>query len=314
MVRYVVGSFPFRTSIFIPMIAIIVCLPVAVMSSPVDARTGSGFVVHQDGWVVTCEHVIRGAASIRIELSGTIYEAIVVKSQPDKDLALLKIKGDTRLQPLKLANPDDVRPGDRVRAYGWPLNVSNLDVTEGNIKGVAYMEIEGVGAINTIRTDASINAGNSGGPLVNRFAEIVGVVNSKLVGEEISNFGFATHVRYVYALIESEVNLEQISDRPQVEYSGADLYDFVKPSVCQVQVVAGPETPRVQSTGQTWVFDNSYSGLTQLGSSLSEYEDVEDVEVSGNALSIVLNISDDFQKKSLSPPRYCPTPHSDGST
>jgi putative serine protease PepD len=139
---------------------------------------GSGFVYDTAGHIVTNQHVIDGAGSISVKLaSGASYKATVVGSDPSTDLALLKIDAPAaQLHPIALANSDDVAVGDGVVAIGSPFGLTGT-VTSGIVSAVDRELTSGSGFSigDAIQTDAAINHGNSGGPLLNADAQVIGV-------------------------------------------------------------------------------------------------------------------------------------------
>jgi S1-C subfamily serine protease len=160
-------------------------------SEPADSKpdmvTGTAFVVRSDGCLVTCAHVVQGASKVVIVLGGTEYEADVIATEPDHDLALLRIKA-RGLSPVPLANGSNIKLGQDVRAFGFPLTMllgEGVKVTRGSLAGV--LEVE---AGERYQIDAAINPGNSGGPVVDERGAVVGVASSRLVGLELSRLGF----------------------------------------------------------------------------------------------------------------------------
>ena len=153
---------------------------------------GSGFVISSDGLVVTNYHVIDGATSVKVHLGDRDYPAEVKGSDEATDLALLKIDAGKDLRYLELGDSERLRVGDWVMVVGNPLSLDKT-VTTGVVsaKGRAI----GVGDIsfeNFIQTDAAINFGNSGGPLINLKGEVVGIATAINYGAE--NIGFAVPV------------------------------------------------------------------------------------------------------------------------
>ena len=134
---------------------------------------GSGFVISSDGFIVTNHHVINGADQITIEFNdGSFREAVVVGSDENIDIALLKVKSETKLDFVKFGNSDISRVGDWVMAMGNPLG-QGFSVSIGIISA-RNRELAG-NYDDYIQTDAAINRGNSGGPLFNMAGEVVGV-------------------------------------------------------------------------------------------------------------------------------------------
>lgn len=152
-----------------------------------EGGLGSGVIVRADGYVLTNHHVIDGAEQVDVELTdGRSFKATVVGSDAASDLAVLKIAGATNLHTLPLGDSDVVAVGDVVLAVGNPLGVGQT-VTMGIVsaKGRAT---GGTSFEDFIQTDAPINQGNSGGPLVNVDGELVGI-NSQILSPTGGNIG-----------------------------------------------------------------------------------------------------------------------------
>ena len=134
---------------------------------------GSGFVISEDGYIVTNNHVIDGADEIEIEFfSGKRLDAKLVGTDPKTDIALLKVTSDTPLPFVKFANSDKVRVGDWVMAMGNPLG-QGFSASAGIISA-RNRELSG-SYDDYLQTDAAINRGNSGGPLFDMEGDVVGV-------------------------------------------------------------------------------------------------------------------------------------------
>lgn len=134
---------------------------------------GSGFVISEDGYIVTNNHVIEGADEISIEFfSGKKLDAKLVGTDPKTDIALLKVESDTPLSFVNFGNSDLMRVGDWVMAMGNPLG-QGFSVSAG-IVSARNRELSGT-YDDFIQTDAAINRGNSGGPLFNMDGEVIGV-------------------------------------------------------------------------------------------------------------------------------------------
>jgi len=149
---------------------------------------GSGVVVESDGYVLTNNHVVDGAESIKVELTdGRTFDATLVGTDPPSDLALLKV-GASALPTATLGDSDGVRVGDVALAIGNPLGVGQT-VTMGIVsaKGRATGLGDG-GYEDFIQTDAPINQGNSGGALVNTRGEVIGI-NSQILSPSGGNIG-----------------------------------------------------------------------------------------------------------------------------
>ena len=149
---------------------------------------GSGFVMNQEGYILTNNHVVDDADQIKVKLAnGKEYNGKIVGRDPKTDLALLKIEGASDLHALKLGNSDDLKVGNWVVAVGSPFGLEQT-VTAGIVS--AKGRVIGSGPYdNFIQTDASINPGNSGGPLINMRGEVVGI-NTAIIASG-QGIGFA---------------------------------------------------------------------------------------------------------------------------
>ncbi|MFH0811089.1 MAG: DegQ family serine endoprotease [Pseudomonadota bacterium] len=152
---------------------------------------GSGFVIDQQGYILTNNHVVEKAEAIEVKLpSGATYEAKVVGKDPKMDLALIKIKPEKPLPVLKLGESANAEVGSWVLAIGNPFGLGGT-VTQGIISATG--RVIGAGPYdNFLQTDASINPGNSGGPLVNMAGEVIGINTAIVAGGQ--GIGFAIPV------------------------------------------------------------------------------------------------------------------------
>ena len=184
-----------------------------------SASSGSGFVITQDGYIVTNHHVVASASSVKVTMyDGKEYSAAVVGSDSDYDVAVLKVE-TTGLQPVTLGNSADVNVGDTVLAIGNPLGELTFSMSQGivsccdraiNVSGTPF---------NMIQVDASINPGNSGGPLMNLYGEVVGIVSAKYSSYSntaVEGLGFAIPIGDVRAVITDIMENGQITSKPSM--------------------------------------------------------------------------------------------------
>ena len=182
-----------------------------------SASSGSGFIITQDGYIVTNHHVVNGASSVTVTLyDGTEYPATVVGSDSDYDVAVLKINA-TDLQPVTLGNSSSVNVGDSVLAIGNPLGELTFSMSQGIVSCCdRAINVDGT-PFNMIQVDASINPGNSGGPLMNLYGEVVGIVSAKYSSYSdttVEGLGFAIPIGDVQAIITDIMENGQVTDKP----------------------------------------------------------------------------------------------------
>lgn len=166
---------------------------------------GTGCIIDKSGIILTSAHVIDIGKTVVVTMSnGQNYNAKVIKHLGDnKDIALLKIDTDLNLKTVKLGNSEKIKVGEKVLAIGNPFGF-NGTLTQGIISRIDY-------AKNRIQTDAAINPGSSGGPLLNTKGEIIGI-NQAIYNPDnnISNIGigFATPINLVKEYLQEENSFE----------------------------------------------------------------------------------------------------------
>jgi serine protease Do len=167
---------------------------------------GSGFIINEEGYILTNYHVISTAKEVTVTLSNnTEVSASVVNYNAEKDIAMLKLKEGTKVPAVaELGDSDEVYPGAEVIAIGTPLSKNFAQtLTKGVISGSnRTIESENGTSVNLIQTDTAINPGNSGGPLVNAKGQVIGINSLKLgtqtLGEtNIEGIGFAIPINEV---------------------------------------------------------------------------------------------------------------------
>jgi serine protease Do len=158
------------------------------------AVLGSGFVLHENGFIVTNAHVTEGVSRLKAVFSdGREFQARIVSADAGKDLAVLAIEADGKLPFIELGHSNDLMIGETVIAIGNPYGYSNT-VTSGIVSAVGrdIQVTEGYWLRGLIQTDAPINPGNSGGPLLNINGQLIGITTA--IRAEAQNIGFAIPV------------------------------------------------------------------------------------------------------------------------
>ena len=200
----------------------------------VTQGAGSGIIISADGYIITNNHVIADtdngntlANSITVRMTdGAEYEATVVGTDADSDIAILKIEAEN-LPAAVIGDSDKLAVGEEVLAVGNPLGELGGTVTNGIISALdREINVDGT-KMNLLQTNAAINPGNSGGGLFNMAGELIGVVNAKSSGTGIEGLGFAIPVNDAIHIAEQLMTQGYVSGKP---YLGLSLYDITTPT------------------------------------------------------------------------------------
>ena len=191
------------------------------------AAAGSGFIITEDGYLLTNYHVVEGSNSITVTLyDGSSYAAELVGYDASNDIAVLKIEAED-LSPVIFGDSDELVVGEDVLAIGNPLGELTFSLTRGIVSALnREVTLSGGLRMKLIQTDCAINAGNSGGALFNYYGEVVGITNAKYSasGRETSvdNIGFAIPVNTVVGIVEQIMTSGQISS-PYIGVTVSDV-------------------------------------------------------------------------------------------
>ena len=191
------------------------------------ASAGSGFVLTKDGFIVTNYHVVKNAETVKVTLyTGDEYEAKYVGGDEDYDIAVIKVEA-SELQPVILGDSAGLNVGDHVLAIGNPLGELTFSMSGGMVSSVdRAINVNGT-PFNMIQTDASINSGNSGGPLFNSYGEVVGIVSAKYSssggGASVEGLGFAIPMNDVVAMIQDIMTNGYITNKPYLGITGGTM-------------------------------------------------------------------------------------------
>ena len=184
--------------------------------------SGTGFIIRSDGYIVTNNHVIENATEIEVTLQdGSIYPAQIIGLDPLSDLAVIKINA-TDLSAASFGNSDALQPGDWVVTIGNALALKGgPSVTLGIISGLERsISTENGNLFDLIQTDAAINKGNSGGPLITLDGQVVGINTAVLSGAQ--GIGFAVSSNVADPIIKSLIEAGKVI-RPLIGLRGADI-------------------------------------------------------------------------------------------
>lgn len=187
--------------------------------------SGSGIIISADGNIMTNYHVISGGTNIKVKLNtGNEYDATVIGGDEKTDVAVIKIKANEELHVAALGNSDEVEVGSKAVAIGNPL-ASELfgTVTQGVISGVNRTITVGQREMNLIQTDAAISPGNSGGALINKYGEVIGINSVKLVSDNAEGLGFAIPINEASTIVKDLIDYGYVKGRPVIGVRGREI-------------------------------------------------------------------------------------------
>ena len=237
---------------------------------------GSGFVISSDGLVLTNNHVVAGVDRVRVVLSdGTEADAKVVGQDPKTDLALLRVDRSQGLHPLPLGDSDEILPGDWVVAIGNPFGLDHT-VTVG-IVSAKGRDIGHGPYDDYIQTDAAMNPGNSGGPLLNMRGEVVGI--NAAINPEANTIGFAVPINLAKEI------LPELRERGRVTRGWLGV--GVQPLTPEIAAALGLESTRGALVSQVHAGSPAEAAGIRRGDVIVSYrrEEIDDLRALPRAVS-----------------------------
>ena len=183
------------------------------------AITGSGFIISADGYVLTNNHVIETALAENLEVkvmlySGEEYTAEIIGGDSRSDVALLKIPGRD-LPTVTLGTFEGTRVGEAIYAIGNPLGELTYSMTSGIVSALdRSITIANNTAIDMFQIDAAINNGNSGGPIINRFGQVIGIASAKYASSGVEGLGFAIPIDDALIVVDDLAAYGYVKGRP----------------------------------------------------------------------------------------------------
>ena len=196
-----------------------------------SSSTGTGVVLTQDGYIVTNAHVVEGAGSIEVLLTDDrILEASLIGSDEVSDLAVLQIQAED-LIPARFGDSAQLRVGDTVAAIGDPLGVKYRGTYTDGIVSAINRDVDMDGRTMTlIQTNAALNSGNSGGPLINCYGQVIGINTMKISAftnsAGVEGIGFAIPSATVKDIVDQLITQGYVSGRPTLGIEGEALSSF----------------------------------------------------------------------------------------
>jgi putative serine protease PepD len=219
------------------------------VTTPQGQALGSGFVIDSEGHIVTNDHVVDGASSISVEFSdGSTYDAQLVGTDASTDIGVVKVNApSSELTRLQLGDSSAVQVGDEVVAIGSPLGL-NETVTSGIVSALnrTITSPNNFSINDAIQTDAAINHGNSGGPLLDLQGQVIGI-NSQIESDSGGNdgIGFAVPSNTVQSVVSQLIATGKV----QHAYLGVGIATITDALSSQLGLPAGVEVTQVTSGG-----------------------------------------------------------------
>ena len=276
-----------------------------------SAASGSGFIISDDGYILTNFHVIEDSDSITVSLySGDSYEATLIGYDESNDVAVLKIEAEG-LSPVVLGDSDNLNVGDSVLAIGNPLGELTFTLTTGAISAKdREVTLSDSVTMDLLQTDCAINSGNSGGALFNLYGEVIGITNAKYSSSSsseasIDNIGFAIPINSVMNIVESIIEKGYIS-KPYIGISVLDVseetqqYGIPAGAALQAVTEGGPADQAGLQKGDviTAVDGNAMTSkelVSYIGSASVGQEMVFSIYRQGENLEITVYVGEQIQ-------------------
>ena len=229
---------------------------VSVISTTAEGTgSGSGVIMSKDGYIITNNHVVDGAQSVSVQLSdGTSLDADIIGTDEQTDLAVIKVTPTSDLTAAEFGDSDELEPGEYAYAIGSPGGVQFANtITGGRISAINRDLTVNDRVMTLIQTDASINNGNSGGALINKYGQVVGITSAKLSGHAfgsatVEGMGFAIPINTAKDIVDELIQNGYVSGRPSIGITGQNV-ESADGKVSGVQVYSIDSRAKAASEG-----------------------------------------------------------------
>ena len=249
------------------------------------AVSGSGFIISEDGYILTNYHVIEYADQGKLPVTvmlhdGTQYEASVVGTEQANDIAVLKIDANG-LNPVSFGDSSQVMVGDTVYAVGNPLGELEFSMSTGHVSALdRVISTEESEAINMFQIDAAVNHGNSGGPVYDSMGQVIGVVTAKYSDTDVEGLGFAIPIDDASRIAEDLITKGYVTGKAYLGVSLNTDYGVDRYSIAYAQYYNMPLGAYVENVMKGGAAEKAglQKGdiITQLGDSeISNYSDLK---------------------------------------
>ena len=236
-----------------------------------SAVSGTGFIISEDGYILTNYHVIEYAVNYGYTLTvmmydGTSYAATVVGYEEDNDVAVIKIEAEG-LNVVTIGDSEEMQVGDTIYAVGNPLGELDYTMTSGIVSALdRVIQVDSTTSINMFQIDAAVNSGNSGGPVYNAEGEVIGIVSAKYSSTGVEGLGFAIPISDAIDIATELITNGYVSGKPNL---GISVRDW---SSGNAQYYGTPEGALVQGVESGSAADNA--GI-QVGDIIIKLGDTE---------------------------------------
>ena len=229
---------------------------VSVISTTAEGTgSGSGVIMSKDGYIITNNHVVDGAQSVSVQLSdGTSLDAEIIGTDEQTDLAVIKVTPTSDLTAAEFGDSDELEPGEYAYAIGSPGGVQFANtITGGRISAINRDLTVNDRVMTLIQTDASINNGNSGGALINKYGQVVGITSAKQSGNAfgsatVEGMGFAIPINTAKDIVDELIQNGYVSGRPSIGITGQNV-ESADGKVSGVQVYSIDSRAKAASEG-----------------------------------------------------------------
>ena len=229
---------------------------VSVISTTSEGTgSGSGVIMSKDGYIITNNHVVEGAQSVSVQLSdSSSLDATIVGTDEQTDLAVIKVSSSAELTAAEFGDSDQLEPGEYAYAIGSPGGVQFANtITGGRISAINRDLTVNDRVMTLIQTDASINNGNSGGALINKYGQVVGITSAKLSGNAfgsatVEGMGFAIPINTAKDIVDELIQNGYVSGRPSIGITGQNV-ESADGKVSGVQVYSIDSRAKAASEG-----------------------------------------------------------------
>ena len=246
---------------------------------------GTGFIVSEEGYIVTNYHVVENASSVKVTLyDESQYTAKVIGYEESNDLAVIKIEPEGQIESLIYGKSSDLSVGDDVYVIGNPLGDLTFTLTKGVVSALNRLIDTGSGYnINMFQTDAAINSGNSGGPVFDKHGFVVGIASAKYASSSIEGLCFCVPIDDVRSMIDEIINKGYVSGKPLI---GVSVYDREITNYGFIQSQRRINGAKIMEIGQNTaaskaglqagdiivkIGDQDISSVSELKTALSDY-------------------------------------------